>query len=100
MALNPQSTKLVTMAPLMTDVSLLTIMLVGLVRLRSHRASAFGLGRLLWKQVWFSTIIISLNSHAFPVCEGVVWLLLATVAEVTPVVSPLKFLMPPLFAHH
>jgi len=66
-ALNPQSTKLNTVAPLITDVSLLIIMLVGLVRLRSHRGSAFGLGRLLWKQ-------------------GVVWLLLAPAAEVTPVV--------------
>jgi len=43
---------------------------------------------------------IALNSHTFPVRKGVVWLLLATVAEVTPVVSPLEFLMPPLFAHH
>jgi hypothetical protein len=32
----------------------------------------------------------ALNSYVFPVCgrKGVVWLLLATVAEVTPVVSP------------
>ena len=28
-----------------------------------------------------------LDSHAFPVREGVVWLFLACIAEVTPVVS-------------
>jgi len=66
-ALNPQSSKLNTVSTLVTDVSLLIIMLVGLVRLRGHRSSTFGLGRFLWKQ-------------------GIVWLLIATVAEVTPVV--------------
>ena len=37
---------------------------------------------------WF----IALDSHVFPVHKGVVWLLLATAAEVTPVVGPLGFL--------
>jgi len=64
-ALNPQSSKLNIISILLTDISLLTTMLVGLSRLRGHRADTFGLGRLLWKQ-------------------GVIWLFLATVAEVTP----------------
>lgn len=34
-----------------TDISLLFIMLVGLHRLRRHGSSAFGLTHLLWKQV-------------------------------------------------
>jgi len=52
---------------LITDVILLVIMLVGLIRIRQYGGGAFGLGRLLWKQ-------------------GVIWLLLATIAEVPPTV--------------
>jgi len=50
---------------LVTDLALLLIMLVGLLRLR--HGHALGLTQLLWKQ-------------------GVLWLLLATMAEVPPVV--------------
>jgi hypothetical protein len=35
-----------------TDIVLLLIMLVGLVRLRCNGRGAFGLGQLLWQQVW------------------------------------------------
>ncbi|KAI0278276.1 hypothetical protein BGY98DRAFT_1096840 [Russula aff. rugulosa BPL654] len=56
---------LVTLA---TDISLLLIMFFGLLRLGFHERGAFGLGRLLWKQ-------------------GVIWLLVATIAEVPPAVS-------------
>jgi hypothetical protein len=49
--LNFQSTKLATIAVLVTDVVLLLIMLIGLLRMRLGRDSAFDLGRLLWKQV-------------------------------------------------
>jgi len=42
-------------------------MLIGLLRLCRHRGGRFGLAQLLWKQ-------------------GVIWLFLATVAEVTPAV--------------
>jgi len=35
---------------LITDVSLLLVMLVGLFRLR-HRGSTFGLAQVLWRQV-------------------------------------------------
>jgi len=52
---------------LITDIILLFIMLVGLLRLRRYGVGTFGLGQLLWKQ-------------------GVAWLFLATFAEVTPVV--------------
>jgi len=52
---------------LVTDLALLCIMLVGLLRIRHGGSSAYGMTQLLWKQ-------------------GVIWLLLATVAEVPPVV--------------
>jgi len=61
---------------LITDISLLLIMLVGLFRLRRH-GSAFGLNQVLWRQ-------------------GVLWLLLATVADVPPVVFVLLNLNAPL----
>jgi len=61
---------------LVTDVSLLLIMLVGLFRLRRH-GSSFGLNQVLWRQ-------------------GVLWLLLATVAEVPPTVFILLNLNAPL----
>jgi len=50
-----------------TDISLLILMLVGLLRMRYHAGSKFGLSQLLWKQ-------------------GLLWLLLATAAEVPPAV--------------
>ncbi|KAH9984324.1 hypothetical protein BJV74DRAFT_886495 [Russula compacta] len=50
-----------------TDIVLLSIMLAGLLRLRRHGGGSFGLARLLWKQ-------------------GLIWLLLAIVAEVPPLV--------------
>ncbi|KAN0118624.1 hypothetical protein V8E52_005047 [Russula decolorans] len=53
-------------AVLITDVILLLIVLIGLLRLHGSGGS-FALGRLLWKQ-------------------GVIWLLIATVAEVPPTV--------------
>jgi hypothetical protein len=53
-------------ATLVSDVALLLTMRIGLVRLRIHR-NMFGLGQLLWNQ-------------------GLVWLFLATIAEVPPAV--------------
>ena len=45
---------------LATDSFLLFIMFIGLLRLRLHERSAFGLGRLLWKQVgyWCSSLAV------------------------------------------
>jgi len=56
---------LISMA--VTDIILLLIMLVGLLRLRFHSGGTFGLARLLLKQ-------------------GVIWILLATVVEVPPAI--------------
>jgi hypothetical protein len=46
-------TKLNLIVTLATDIVLLFIMFTGLLRLRLHERSAFGLGRLLWRQVGY-----------------------------------------------
>jgi len=52
---------------LVSDVALLLIVLIGLLRMCHPWKGGFGLGRLLWKQ-------------------GITWLLLAIVSEITPTV--------------
>ena len=49
---------------LTTDVFLLLIMLIGLLRMRFEAGGALSLGRILWKQVrWqFSLLVILPNS--------------------------------------
>jgi hypothetical protein len=43
-----------------TDIILLTIMFIGLLRLRFHERSAFGLGRLLWRQVGYLCLSLAM----------------------------------------
>jgi hypothetical protein len=76
-ALNVQATKATIIVSFLTDVSLLIIMLVGLFRLDCHRPGALATGRFLWNQ-------------------GVIWLLLATVAGVVPTVFVFLSLNEPL----
>jgi len=64
---NLSITKLNILVSLGTDIILLLIMFFGLLRLGFNERSAFGLGRLVWKQ-------------------GIIWLLAATIAEVLPAV--------------
>ncbi|KAH9994874.1 hypothetical protein BJV77DRAFT_285065 [Russula vinacea] len=61
------TTKLNLIVLLATDTILLLIMSVGLLRLGFHERSTLGVGRLLWRQ-------------------GLIWLLVATIAEVVPAV--------------
>jgi len=84
--INVLATKLNTITTCTTDIGLLLIMLVGLIRLGFHETSVFGLGRLMWKQ-------------------GLVWLFLATITYIPPVVficlnlnDPLDFMFqyPPM----
>ena len=78
---------LVTLA---TDIILLLIMFFGLLRLGFHERGAFGLGRLMWKQVgyWcFSSAVVSSAYMVVRIHKGVIWLLVATIAEVLPAVS-------------
>ena len=75
---------------LVTDISLLLIMIFGLLRLGFHERSAFGLGRLLWKQVGYWCFSLAVVFSAYMVVrihKGVIWLLVATIAEVPPAVS-------------
>lgn len=64
---NSGNSKLNIVSAVVTDLVLLLAVLVGLIRLRSYCSGTFDMGRLLWKQ-------------------GVMWLLLATLAEVPPTV--------------
>ena len=69
---------------------LLLIMFFGLLRLGFHERGAFGMGRLLWKQVgyWCFSLAMVFSAHmAVRIHEGVVWLLVATIAEVLPAVG-------------
>jgi len=64
---NLESTLLNLIAVPFTDIALLLIMLIGLLRLRGHGGSMFGITKVLWRQ-------------------GVFWLLIAIAAEISPVV--------------
>jgi len=64
---NAHSTKPNLISILTTDIVLLLTMLIGLLRLGFHESGVRGLGKLMWKQ-------------------GLIWLFLATIAGVPPVV--------------
>ncbi|KAH9993516.1 hypothetical protein BJV74DRAFT_884378 [Russula compacta] len=64
---NMESTKPNILVTLASDITLLLVMLVGLLRVRYRGDGAFGIASFLWKQ-------------------GLIWLLLATLAEVPPAV--------------
>jgi hypothetical protein len=71
-------------------------MLIGLLRLRLGAGGAFGLGRVLWNQVrwWlFSLAVIhAISLMRISIRKGIVWLLIATIAEVpTSVRLPILF---------
>ena len=54
---NVQSNKSTFISIFATDLALLLIMLVGLLRLRSPGGGWFNLGRLLWKQVGWQDVL-------------------------------------------
>jgi hypothetical protein len=90
--LDIHSTKLNTITTLVTDIALLLIMLIGLLRLGFHEPGVYGLGRLMWRQVRVSALLASpsrgsLFADTLPLRKGIVWLFLATIAEIPPVVS-------------
>ena len=74
-------------------------MLVRLFRWRCDGGGTFGIGGLVWKQVgWrpfrgFDALSLLICFH-----KGVLWLLLATIAEVPPAVSPVYSLEILIFA--
>ncbi|KAH9964907.1 hypothetical protein BC827DRAFT_1374770 [Russula dissimulans] len=75
--LNSESNKLNVTVTLIADVILLLIVLIGLFRLRREGVGRSGIGLLLWNQ-------------------GVIWLILATIAEVPPTVLLILNLNEPL----
>ena len=76
---------------LVTDIILLLIMFFGLLRMGCHERGAFGLGRLLWKQVgyWYFSLAVVLSVYMVVriYYKGLVWFLVATIAEVPVAVS-------------
>ncbi len=52
------STKLNMITTLITDVTLLLIMLIGLLRLGFHEPDVYGLGHLMWKQVSVFSLLL------------------------------------------
>ena len=92
MTSNLESIRLSTIVALVTDIILLSIMLIGLFRMRRHGGGALALGRLLWSQVGHcsnasrqlpcSRLIENISIH-----KGVIWLVVSVVAELTPTVS-------------
>ncbi|KAI0276823.1 hypothetical protein BC826DRAFT_1114015 [Russula brevipes] len=64
---NAEISKLSTISTFVTDIVLLLIMLVGLLRLRVQGVGTFSLGHLLWKQ-------------------GIIWFLIATLAGALPTI--------------
>jgi len=94
--LNTQDNEPNIISTLVADIVLLLIMLLGLHRLYGHGGGTFRLGRLLWKQVrFYLSMVLTLLSftHVFSVPKGVIWLLVAAIAEIPPVVSPARFLL-------
>ena len=56
-----------------TDIGLLLMMLVGLLRVRRHGGGMFALTRLLWRQVWkqfFLALVLSINIYSSRVSFG------------------------------
>ena len=99
-----ESTKPNILVTLASDITLLLIMLVGLLRLRYRGDGAFGIASFLWKQVGIcggsSLLWCSQYTYVFSVRKGLIWLLLATIAEVPPAVCLTYFLAHLLFTHH
>lgn len=64
MANNLQSIRLSTIVALVTDIILLSIMLLGLSRIRRSGSGTMALGRLLWNQVGHRSNVFLANRRA------------------------------------
>jgi hypothetical protein len=100
--LNIEDIKPSFVVTLITDTIILVTMLVGLFRPLNDCSYTFGVGRLLWKQVGsplFPLCDALEPLTLFPILKGIIWLLIATVAEVPPTAS---FASLPIyhFSHH
>jgi hypothetical protein len=104
LVVNVQSTKLNSIVTLVTDIILLLIMLIGLLRLGFHESGVQGLGHLMWTQVGVSALFAIFSGYVACVLlimmrsfhKGLVWLFCATIAYVPPVVSGANCMYPSL----
>jgi len=97
--INIHSTKLNMIVLLITDIALLLIMLIGLLRLGFNEPGVYELGHLMWRQVGctlFSQVVMLQFADMLTVGQGLIWLFLATIAEVPPVVCVASPMYPPL----
>ena len=95
LVLNSDDNKSNIIAIFITDIILLLMVLVGLIRLRYHGGGTLGLGRLLWKQVafrGFPSMVCHEPTDVSSVPKGVIGLLLAVAAGAPPTVGPALFL--------
>jgi len=98
--LNSESSKLNIIVTLIADIILLLTVLVGLFRLRRNYGGRFGLEHLLWNQVGpWRFPCLALSTDMLSIRKGVIWLLIGTVAELTPVVSLADFIPHFIYAH-
>jgi hypothetical protein len=89
--LNLETSKANIIVTLATDIILLLIMLIGLLRLRVQGAGMFGLWRLLWRQVGSLLAMVPRICQSNVCPKGIIWLLIATAAEVPPTVRLDRF---------
>jgi len=98
--LNSESSKLNVIVTLIADIILLLTVLVGLFRLRRNYGGRFGLEHLLWNQVGpWRFPCLALSTDMLSIRKGVIWLLMATAAEVPPTVGPIYFIAHLLCVH-
>jgi hypothetical protein len=81
-----------------TNFFLLVIMLVGLLCMHYRGVSTLALGSLLWEQVrcWGSqkaVVLFSPSANVISIRKGFIWLLLATIVVLVPMVHPADFLV-------
>jgi hypothetical protein len=71
MVVNTQSNTASLISMAATDIILLLIMIVGLLRLRFHGGGTFGLARLLLKQVrWLFTVVVVMSVYGMCLPSG------------------------------
>jgi hypothetical protein len=93
---NVEICKLSIVSFFVADTILLFIMLAGLLRLRRRGSGSHKLWHFLWKQVghWRFSLVVLLTTDAFDGHEGIIWFVVAAVAELPPAVSLASFIVP------
>lgn len=84
---NMERDKLAFIIMFVTDIVLVSIMFLGLIRVRGRGGGMLGLGSLLWKQVRLWWPWCSQSSDEFSARKGVIWLWFATGAGLITVAS-------------